>query len=79
MCVIVNYIPTVVPAHLSSSNSVFRTQRSLIEQSGDVLVEILFVCKLDFFLIYKTSLKSEEQYFLPAKNRYSVCPEVISE
>ena len=32
-----------------------------------------------FFSVYKTFLKSEEQYFLPTKNKYSVCPEVISE
>ena len=32
-----------------------------------------------FFFVYKTFLKSEEQYFLPTKNKYSVCREVISE
>ena len=32
-----------------------------------------------FFFVYKTFLKSEEQYFLPTKNKDSVCREVISE
>lgn len=39
------------------------------------------MCKVDFcffFFVYKTFLKSEEQYFLSTKNKYTVCPEVIS-
>ena len=71
------------PAHLSSSNSVCRTQRWLIGQSGESCFGWDSLCVqtwfLFFFFVYKTFLKSEEQYFLPTKNKYSVCREVISE
>lgn len=68
---------------LESSNSVCRTQRWLIGQSGESCFGWDSLCVqtwfLFFFFVYKTFLKSEEQYFLPTKNKYSVCREVISE
>ena len=56
-------------------DSVCRTQRWLIGQSGESCIggDSLCVQTWFFFSVYKTFLKSEEQYFLSTKNKIIQC------